>query len=191
MKKPIILFAILVILIIGGIFMYHHFVLDRIMDKGGMENPNAGSEPEETRENSETAELVSFHWYQNAMSYDGCFTFGVYAAGEDAPDPRLYCSYTDMETGQRIEVGDECDIAACPTVPLDRWKELSDFLRNAELPAYRGPAPNLPDATNSKIQVTWCGGDEQFTGNYDGTSAHELLILLQDIAGEVYHKAHR
>ena len=63
MKKRIILFAVLAILIIGigGVFLYRHFVLDQIMDWGGMENPDAVSEPEETQEIPETAELVSFH----------------------------------------------------------------------------------------------------------------------------------
>ena len=42
MKKRIILFAVLAILIIGigGVFLYRHFVLDQIMDWGGMENPD-------------------------------------------------------------------------------------------------------------------------------------------------------
>ena len=191
MKKRIILFAVLAILIIGigGVFLYRHFVLDKIMDWGGMENPDAVSEPEETQEIPETAELVSFHWHQNGMSYGDCFTFRIYVAGQDPPGPRLRCSYTDMETYERIEIGDELEDEACPPVSLERWAELSDFLRNAELPAYRAPDPNLLDATDSRIQVTWCDGDEQFTNCYDGTYAHDLLKLLQDIAGETYRKA--
>ena len=65
--------------------MYRHFVLDQIMDLGGMENPDAVSEPEETQEIPETAELVSFHWHQNGMSYGDCFTFRIYVAGQDPP----------------------------------------------------------------------------------------------------------
>ena len=81
MKKRMILFAVLVIFMIGigEVFMYRH-LQDLVMDGYGMENPNVVIESEEIREISETAELMSFHWYQNAMSYDGCFTFGGYAA---------------------------------------------------------------------------------------------------------------
>ena len=60
--------------------------------------------------------------------------------------PHLYCSYTDPGTYERIEVGEESygfqgvrldgtrtDSAACPTVPLESWEELADFLHTAEL----------------------------------------------------------
>ena len=190
MKKRMILFAVLVIFVIGigGVFMYRH-LQNLVMDGDGMENPNAVSESEGIREISDTVELVSFHWYQNAMNYDGCFTFGGYAAEQDIPDFRLYCSYMDTETGERIEIGDESDHEVCPSISLECWTELSDFLRDAELPAYRGSDPNLPDATNSNIQTAWYDGDELFINNYDGKSAHDLLKLLQDIAAEAYHEA--
>lgn len=188
MKKQMILFAVLAILIIGigGVFMYRHFVLDQVADWGGMENPDAVSEPEEIREIPETAELVSFYWHQNAMSFDGCFTFQIHAVEQDAPI--LRCDYTDGKTGERIAIGDEWNGEACPPVSLERWEELADFLCKAELSAYRAPPPGLMDATDSIIQVTWRDGDEQFTNNYDGTSAHDLQELLQDIAGEAYRK---
>ena len=41
------------------------------------------------------------------------------------------------------------------------------------------------DATNSNIQVTWLENGKKFTNSYSGIYAHELLKLLQDIAGEV------
>ena len=148
------------------------------------------------------AELVEFSWHQSAMNYDGCFDFRITPSEQESAAPRLYCDYTDPETGERIELGEESsgfqgfrldgtrtDNTACPPVPLERWEELADFLRNTELPAYRAPDPDLLDATNSNIQVTWRDGDEQFTNSYDGTSAHDLLELLQDIAGEAYRKA--
>lgn len=158
----------------------------------------AESESEEIQEVSEMAELVEFSWHQSAMNYDGCFDFRITSSEQESAAPRLYCDYTDPETGERIEVGEECsgfqgsgldgtrtDSAACPPVPLERWEELADFLHTAELSPYHSPEPGLMDATDSKIQVTWREDGEKFTNSYSGIYAHELLKLLQDIAGEV------
>ena len=144
------------------------------------------------------AELVEFSWHQSAMNYDGCFDFRITPSEQESAAPRLYCDYTDPETGERIELGEESsgfqgfrldgtrtDNTACPPVPLERWEELADFLRSAELSPYSPPEPGLMDATDSKIQVTWQEDGEKFTNSYSGIYAHELLKLLQDIAGEV------
>ena len=165
----------------GGDNMRQQAVLDRVEC-----GKPAESESEEIREVSETAELVELFWYQSAMNYDDCFLFRITSTGEDFSDPRLYCSYTDQETLERTEVGDDYDIEACPPISLERWAELSAFLCNAELPTYCAPDPDVLDATDSEIQVTWRDGDKQFTKNYDGKSAHDLLKLLQVIAGEAY-----
>lgn len=130
------------------------------------------------------AELVEVFWYQNAMEYGSCFWFRIYTTGQDDSVPLLYCSYTDRDTLERVEVGDEWGSEACPSVPIKCWKELSDFLREAELPAYQEPDPDLLDATVSQIQVTWRDGEEQFTNSYEGISANDLLELLQDIVEE-------
>ena len=158
----------------------------------------AESELGEIREVSEMAELVEFSWHQSAMSYDGCFDFRITASEQESVAPRLYCDYTDPETGERIELGEESsgfqgfrldgtrtDNTACPPVPLERWEELADFLRRADLSPYSPPEPGLMDATDSKIQVTWQEDGEKLTNSYSGIYAHELLKLLQDIAGEV------
>lgn len=173
--------------------MRQQAVLDRVEYGEPIEN-----ESEEIREVSEMAELVEFSWHQSAMSYDGCFDFRITASEQESAAPRLYCDYTDPETGERIEIGEESsgfqgfrldgtrtDNAACPPVPLERWEELADFLRKAELSPYSPPEPGLMDATNSNIQVTWRENGEKFTNSYNGIYAHELLKLLQDIAGEV------
>ena len=186
MKKWMIAAAVIAVLVIVGMFRCRHFLTDRIMDGGGMETPFLPeTESEETREVSETAELVAFFWHQNAMSYDDCFTFEIHAVEQDSPI--LRCDYTDVETGERIEIGDY-DYAACPPVSPERWAELSDFLRRARLPACREPDPNLPDATSSRISVEWREGGGQFTIEYDGIHANDLLELLQDIAEEAYSK---
>lgn len=162
----------------------------------------AESELGEIREVSEMAELVEFSWHQSAMSYDGCFDFRITPSEQESAAPRLYCDYTDPETGERIELGEESsgfqgfrldgtrtDNTACPPVPLERWEELADFLRRADLSPYSPPEPGLMDATDSKIQVTWQEDGEKLTNSYSGIYAHELLKLLQDIAGEVSRNA--
>ena len=169
-------------------------VLDRVEYGKPAENKS-----EEIREVSEMAELVEFSWHQSAMNYDGCFDFTITFTGQESDAPRLYCDYTDTETGERIEIGEEScgfqglrmdgtrtDSAVCPPVPLERWKELADFLRRAELTAYSPPEPDLMDATDSKIQVTWQEDGEKFTNSYSGIYANDLLRLLQEIAGEAY-----
>ena len=157
-------------------------------------------EPEEIREVSEMAELVEFSWDQNAMSYDACFQFWIKTTQQDLSNPRLYCRYTNPETYERVEIGDDDPVGfqgfglggtrlaeneTWLPVPPERWAELADFLRKAELPAYSAPPPGLLDATSSIITVTWRENGEEFTNRYGGgTSAHDLLELLQDIAGE-------
>ena len=172
--------ATVIVLTCAG--LYKHFITDRTMDKGGMENPNAAGTTDENQEVSETAELVSFCWYQGDMSYDRCFSFELSDLGQE--EPVLYCDYVDAKTGEHITLGDsEYDL--CPPVPTERWAELASFLRTAELPPYHAPDPNLLDATNSLIHVQWREGSEQFTNNYNGIQAYDLLALLTTIAQEV------
>lgn len=172
-------------------------VLDRVEFGKPAEN-----ELGEIREVSEMAKLVEFSWHQSAMNYDGCFDFSITPTGQESAAPCLHCNYTDPETGERIEIGEESsgfqgfrldgtrtDNTACPPVPLERWEELADFLRSAELSPYSPPEPGLMDATNSYIQVTWQENGEKLTNSYSGIYAHELLKLLQDIAGEVSRNA--
>ena len=158
----------------------------------------AENETGEMRKVSEMAKLLEFSWHQSAMSYDGCFDFRITASEQESAAPRLYCDYTDPETGERIELGEESsgfqgfrldgtrtDSAACPPVPLERWEELADFLHTAELSTYHPPEPGLMDATDSKIQVIWQEDGEEFTNSYSGFGVHDLLELLQDIAKEI------
>ena len=128
----------------------------------------------------ETADLVEFSWHQSAMSHDGCFDFWMKTTEEDPETPYLYCSYTDPETRERIELGDEM-FKNCPTIPYERWQELADFLRKAELAPYKAPDPNLLDATDSKLELTWSADGQKITESFDGRSADSLLELLQDI----------
>lgn len=176
----------------------------------------------------ETAALVEFSWHQSAMSHDDCFDFWMKTTEENPETPYLYCSYTDPETRERIELGDEMYIyragrqkkdgaggeteaesklesaavsesegqleaekesganeetedTRCPKIPHERWQELSAFLKNAELAPYRSPDPNLLDATDSKLELTWSADGQQLTESFDGRSADGLFELLQDI----------
>ena len=196
----ILAFAGLIALAVVGLRLY---AASHVTDWPTMENPfPQEGEPEEIQEVSEMAKLVEFSWHQSAMSYDGCFDFRITASEQESAAPRLYCDYTDSETGERIEIGEESsgfqgfrldgtrtDNTVCPPVPLERWEELADFLRSAELSPYSPPEPGLMDATDSKIQVTWRENGEELTNSYSGIYAHELLKLLQDIAGKVSRNA--
>ena len=183
----------------------------------------------------ETATLVEFSWHQSAMSHDDCFDFWMKTTEANPETPYLYCSYTDPETRERIELGDEMYIyragrqkieaepggksesgaeveaeantksdveselkseseansesevttetepERCPKIHYERWQELSAFLKNAELAPYKDPDPNLLDATDSKLELTWSADGQQLTESFDGRSADGLLELLQDI----------
>ena len=217
MKKLVIAAGGIVIVIVAGFFLYRHFVINSIMDGPFMENISpdesetetvsdpeqaSASDPEQlsARALPETANLVEFSWHQSAMSHDNCFDFWMKTTEENPEQPYLYCSYTDPETRERIELGDEMfiyragrqkkDGAAvvtetederCPTIPYERWQELSDFLQKVELAPYQDPDPNLLDGTDSKLELTWTADGQQITESFDGGSADGLLELLQDI----------
>lgn len=245
MKKLVIAAGGIVIVIVAGFFLYRHFVINSIMDGPFMENispdesetetvtdpePASASDPEavSARTLPETAALVEFSWHQSAMSHDGCFDFWMKTTEENPEQPYLYCSYTDPETRERIELGDEMFIyragrqkkdgageeaeaesklesaaesesegkikaenesavneetedILCPKIPYERWQELADFLRKAELAPYKAPDPNLLDGTDSKLELTWFADGQQLTESFDGRSADGLLELLQDI----------
>ena len=158
----------------------------------------------------ETAALVEFSWHQSAMNHDDCFDFWMKTTDQDPEEPYLYCSYTNPETRERIELGDEMfiyragqqkkaeagaepgatsksgvtaetELARCPRIPHERWQELANYLRKAELAPYQSPDPQLLDDTDSKLELTWSADGQQITETFDGRSADGLLELLQDI----------
>ena len=209
MKKLVIAAGGIMIVIVAGFFLYRHFVINSIMDGPFMENispdesetetvsdPESASaqEPESAstldskqlsaRALPETATLVEFSWHQSAMNHDDCFDFWMKTTEENPEQPYLYCSYTDPETRERIELGDEMFIyraERCPIIPYERWQELGDFLREPELTPYQDPTPELLDATDSKLELTWSADGQQITEVFDGRSADGLLELLRDI----------
>lgn len=158
----------------------------------------------------EAAALVEFSWHQSAMNHDDCFDFWMKTTDQDPEEPYLYCSYTNPETRERIELGDEMfiyragqqkkaeagaepgatsksgvtaetELARCPRIPHERWQELANYLRKAELAPYQSPDPQLLDDTDSKLELTWSADGQQITETFDGRSADGLLELLQDI----------
>lgn len=257
MKKLVIAAGGIVIVIVAGFFLYRHFVINSIMDGPFMENitpDESKAEPEQKPESAsaqepesasaretesaiaralpETAALMEFSWHQSAMNHDDCFDFWMKTTDQDLEQPYLYCSYTNPETRERIELGDEMFIyrtgrqkkaeaepggksesgaeaegdtksdveselkseadsksevptetesERCPKISHERWIELIDFLRKAELSPYRSPDPNLLDSTDSKLELTWSADGQQITETFDGRSADGLLELLQDI----------
>ena len=158
----------------------------------------------------EAATLVEFSWHQSAMNHDDCFDFWMKTTDQDPEEPYLYCSYTNPETRERIELGDEMfiyragqqkkaeagaepgatsesgvtaetELARCPRIPHERWQELANYLRKAELTPYQSPDPQLLDGTDSKLELTWSADGQQITETFDGRSADGLFELLQDI----------
>lgn len=179
-----------------------------------------------------TAALMEFSWHQSAMNHDDCYDFWMKTTDQDPEEPYLYCSYTNPETRERIELGDEMFIyragrqkkigaepgaksksgadaeadiksdveselkseadsksevtteagpESCPRIPHERWQELANYLRKAELAPYQSPDPQLLDGTDSKLELTWSADGQQITETFDGRSADGLLELLQDI----------
>lgn len=158
----------------------------------------------------EAATLVEFSWHQSAMNHDDCFDFWMKTTDQDPEEPYLYCSYTNPETRERIELGDEMfiyragqqkkaeagaepgatsesgvtaetELARCPRIPHERWQELANYLRKAKLAPYQSPDPQLLDGTDSKLELIWSADGQQITETFDGRSADGLLELLQDI----------
>lgn len=132
MKKLVIAAGGIVIIIVAGFFLYRHFVINSIMDGPFMENitpDESEAEPEQKPESTsaqepesasaretestiaralpETAALMEFSWHQSAMNHDDCFDFWMKTTDQDPEQPYLYCSYTNPETRERIELGDE------------------------------------------------------------------------------------
>ena len=131
-----------------------------------------------------TAALMEFSWHQSAMNHDDCFDFWMKTTDQDPEQPYLYCSYTNPETCERIELGDAMFIyklERCPRIPHERWQELANYLRKAELAPYRSPDPQLLDGTDSKLELIWSADGQQITETFDGRSADGLFELLQDI----------
>ena len=235
MKKLVIAAGGIMIVLVAGIYLYRHFVINSIMDGPFMENispderatepdqkPKSPSdrEPESAsaretesaiaRALPETAALMEFSWHQSAMNHDDCFDFWMKTTDQDPEEPYLYCSYTNPETRERIELGDEMfiyragqqkkaeagaepeatsesgvtaetELARRPRIPHERWQELANYLRKAELAPYQSPDPQLLDGTDSKLELIWSADGQQITETFDGSSADGLLELLQDI----------
>lgn len=209
MKKLVIAAGGIVIIIVAGFFLYRHFVINSVMDGPFMENispDERATEPEQKPKSAsaqepesasaretestiaralpETAALMEFSWHQSAMNHDDCFDFWMKTTDQDPEEPYLYCSYTNPETRERIELGDEMFIyklERCPRIPHERWQELANYLRKAELTPYQSPDPQLLDGTDSKLELTWSADGQQITETFDGRSADGLFKLLQDI----------
>lgn len=156
--------------------------------------PAADSEQASARALPETAALMEFSWHQSAMNHDDCFDFWMKTTDQD-PETRERIELGDemfiyragrqkkieAESKSESEVTTETAAERCPKIPHERWQELSDFLRKAELATYRSPDPQLLDGTDSKLELIWSADGQQITEVFDGRSADGLFELLQDI----------
>ncbi len=84
-----------------------------------------------------------------------------------------------------MEIGDPDTMEGCRLIPPDRWKELSDYLRSYELPAWKTSQPDLLDETRSSITITWREGSELARYCHDGIGAWEVREILQKLSEEL------
>ena len=80
MKRYIIPIVLGVALVLGGVLLYWHFVINQVLDRNGMENPFPPDDTELPGIPMDAA-LLSLNWSQSAMSFAECFHFDL--AAED------------------------------------------------------------------------------------------------------------
>lgn len=154
--------AILFLGVVGALYL-----------KWGAESQPPMPDPEPSNQTvGESAELISFDWYQNHMSMDGCFSFSL---TQKNGKEKLSAWYWDDE-GRR-------ELTDVP-VSAKHWKKLEDYLRTHTFPDYHPPAADVLDATDSLMTMVWRDGEEEKTIRYNGEMAAELRTLLTEIATE-------
>ena len=131
----IILLTFVVLIAAGTLFLlYRHFVTNRIMDGGRMENPDAQRDDKE---------LVEFEWRQTRAEVERCFSLHFYLEDEE---PLLAGWFTDAQSGEkrRFGTGASSDPSAL-TLTWVQWFELQHTLGMLELPEYSNPSPAETD----------------------------------------------
>lgn len=174
-------------LIAAALLIYKHFVTDRIMDGGDMENPflKDGGVLEALPEN---CSLRSLHWVQNQMSYDGCFSFSLSGGPDEAV---IECSFSEPDSNGYVRFeasGDDGETDSerkSLSVSPERWEQVESLLKTMVLPIYEPPEPGLSDAGENRLTVEYVSGDgTASSAMLDGSSADELYTLLTFIARE-------
>ena len=76
MKRYMIPIVLGVALVLGGVLLYWHFVINQVLDRNGMENPFPPDDTELSGIPTDAA-LLSLNWSQSAMSFAECFRFDL------------------------------------------------------------------------------------------------------------------
>ena len=172
----IILLTFAVLIAAGTLFLlYRHFVTNRIMDGGGMENPDAQRDDKE---------LVEFEWLQTRAKVERCFSLHFYLEDEE---PLLAGWFTDAQSGEKRQIGTgaSSDPSAL-TLTWVQWFELQHTLGMLELPEYSNPSPAETGADESRITIRWRDGGTEKTMTLDGSGAEETEAQVLDIAQNAY-----
>lgn len=172
----IILLTFAVLIAAGTLFLlYRHFVTNRIMDGGGMENPDAQRDDKE---------LVEFEWRQTRAEVERCFSLRFYLEDEE---PSLVGCFTDAQSGEKRQIGTgaSSDPSAL-TLTWVQWFELQHTLGMLELPEYSNPSRGETGADESRITIRWRDGGTEKTMTLDGSGAEEAEAQVLGIAQGAY-----
>ena len=167
MKKMIVILIAGVVVGITISGLYKHFVTDRIMDGGGMENEFAN-----VFQDGDT--LKSIHWTQSGSSYDHGFCFDLEEA-DGAYTISGWCIDTEgsRERVERIDA----------PLTSEQWAEVETCLREN----WHQPPRALPegvsvlDGTESYLHITSQREDEILTAEYNGEYEDVLRTLLREL----------
>lgn len=175
------------VLIAAALLAYRHFVTDRIMDGGNMENPfvEDGKVLDVLPEDSA---LKALDWSQSNMSYDDCYSFSL-RGGPD--EPVIECSFSDPGASEygRLEIGGDDETSQALPVSPERWAQVESLLKNMTLPSFEAPEPELADAAANALSIERIASDGSVSSvELDGSSADELYSLLAQIAREAAGK---
>lgn len=166
----------------AGVRLYRHFVADRVMDGGDMENPFLAEE-EVWPLLPEDCTLVFLSWSQNAMSYDDSYRFSL---GGGPETPYMACFFT--ADGRRLELGTEetetGEEAPGAALSREKWEQVERLLREMSLPRYQSPEPGLSDAVTNCLSLVRMRDGQRETVDFDGTDAIPLGELLRETAQE-------
>ena len=167
MKKMIVILIAGVVVGITISGLYKHFVTDRIMDGGGMENEFANA-----FQDADT--LESIRWTQSGSSYDHGFCFDL----EEA-DGAYTISGWCIDTGGS---GEKVERADAP-LTAEQWAEVEACLREN----WHQPPAALPegmlvlDGEESYLYITSQREDEVLTAEYNSKYEDALRTLLREL----------
>ena len=167
MKKMIVILIAGVVVGIAISGLYKHFVTDRIMDGGDMENKFAN-----VFQDADT--LKSIHWTQSGSSYDHGFCFDL----EEA-DGAYTISGWCIDTGGSGEKVERTDAP----LTAEQWAEVEQCLREN----WHQPPQLLPDdlivldGTESSLLITSQREGETLTAEYNGEYEDALEGLLREL----------